>query len=675
MLRSRAHRCRIQMENIMPQDSNDKSRRQFLANSTILGAAGALWSALPFSSSGSAYASSQAGSMTADLILFNGKLHTVDREKPMATAVAIKDGRFIAVGTDGEAMAHKSSATQIIDLKGRTVIPGLNDSHLHLIRGGLNYNLELRWEGVPSVADALRLLKDQAARTPTPQWVRVVGGWNEFQFAEKRMPTLEEINQAAPDTPVFLLHLYDRALLNRAALKAVGYTKDTPNPPGGEIQRNKFGEPTGLLIARPNAMILYATLAKGPKLPLEYQVNSTRQFMRELNRLGLTSAIDAGGGYQNYPDDYQVIQELADRGQLTVRIAYNLFTQKPKEELADFKNWSAKVKPGDGTDFLRHNGAGEMLVFSAADFEDFLEPRPDLPQTMEQELEPVVRHLVEQRWPFRLHATYNESISRMLDVFEKVNRDIPFNGLPWFFDHAETISSQNIERVRALGGGIAIQDRMAFQGEYFVDRYGAKAAEKTPPIQRMLAEAIPVGAGTDATRVSSYNPWTSLYWLVSGKTVGGMALYPEGLSRETALQLFTHGSAWFSSEQGKKGQIKVGQMADLAALSLDFFSVDEEAIKGIESVLTIVDGKVVYGAGEFDKLGPAQVPVLPEWSPVAKVPGHWRAGTPSLALAAHQCVGPCGVHAHSHERARHSSVPVNDYQGFWGALGCSCFAF
>ncbi|WP_241664323.1 amidohydrolase [Pseudomonas sp. Sample_10] len=613
--------------------------------------------------------------MTADLILFNGKLHTVDREKPMATAVAIKDGRFIAVGTDGEAMAHKSSATQIIDLKGRTVIPGLNDSHLHLIRGGLNYNLELRWEGVPSVADALRLLKDQAARTPTPQWVRVVGGWNEFQFAEKRMPTLEEINQAAPDTPVFLLHLYDRALLNRAALKAVGYTKDTPNPPGGEIQRNKFGEPTGLLIARPNAMILYATLAKGPKLPLEYQVNSTRQFMRELNRLGLTSAIDAGGGYQNYPDDYQVIQELADRGQLTVRIAYNLFTQKPKEELADFKNWSAKVKPGDGTDFLRHNGAGEMLVFSAADFEDFLEPRPDLPQTMEQELEPVVRHLVEQRWPFRLHATYNESISRMLDVFEKVNRDIPFNGLPWFFDHAETISSQNIERVRALGGGIAIQDRMAFQGEYFVDRYGAKAAEKTPPIQRMLAEAIPVGAGTDATRVSSYNPWTSLYWLVSGKTVGGMALYPEGLSRETALQLFTHGSAWFSSEQGKKGQIKVGQMADLAALSLDFFSVDEEAIKGIESVLTIVDGKVVYGAGEFDKLGPAQVPVLPEWSPVAKVPGHWRAGTPSLALAAHQCVGPCGVHAHSHERARHSSVPVNDYQGFWGALGCSCFAF
>lgn len=610
----------------------------------------------------------------ADLILFNGRLHTVDRAKPRASAVAIKDGRFIAVGNDAQAMALRGAGTQVIDLMGRTVIPGLNDSHLHLIRGGLNYNLELRWEGVPSLADALRLLKEQAQRTPAPQWVRVVGGWNEFQFAEKRMPTLEELNQAAPDTPVFVLHLYDRALLNRAALRVVGYDRNTPNPPGGEIVRDGNGNPTGMLIARPNAMILYSTLAKGPKLPLEYQVNSTRQFMRELNRLGVTSAIDAGGGFQNYPDDYQVINELAAKQQLTVRIAYNLFTQKPKEELADFKHWTSSVTYGQGDDFLRHNGAGEMLVFSAADFEDFLEPRPDLSQTMEQELEPVVRHLVEQRWPFRLHAAYDESISRMLDVFEKVDRDIPFNGLPWFFDHAETISPKNIERVRALGGGIAIQDRMAFQGEYFVERYGAKAAEMTPPIQRMLAEGIPVGAGTDATRVSSYNPWTSLYWMVSGKTVGGLELHPQGLSRDTALELYTHGSAWFSSEQGKKGQIKVGQLADLVALSADYFSVEEEAIKWIESLLTVVDGKVVHAAGDFDKLAPPSLPVTPDWSPVVKVPGHWKPGAP-LQNQVHQCSGPCAVHAHGHQKARLSSVPVSDFQGFWGAFGCSCFAF
>lgn len=622
-------------------------------------------------------------SNSASLIITNGKFHTVDREAPTAQAVAIRDGKFLAVGSENDVMQHAGPETQVIDLHGHTAVPGLNDSHLHLIRGGLNYNLELRWEGVPSLADALRMLKEQALRTPSPQWVRVVGGWTEFQFAERRMPTLDEINQAAPDTPVFILHLYDRALLNRAALKVVGYTKNTPNPPGGEIQRDGNGNPTGMLIAKPNAMILYATLAKGPKLPLEQQVNSTRQFMRELNRLGLTSAIDAGGGFQNYPDDYQVISELHDKQQLTLRIAYNLFTQRPKQELEDFQLWTDMLKPGQGTDFYRHNGAGEMLVFSAADFEDFLQPRPDLPEGTEDELERVVRHLVEHRWPFRLHATYDESISRMLNVFEKVNRDIPFNGLHWIFDHAETISERNIERVKALGGGIAVQHRMAFQGEYFVERYGKEAAKQTPPVAKMLAAELPVGLGTDATRVASYNPWTALYWLVSGRTVGGMAMYDDSarLDRETALMLWTQGSAWFSTEQGKKGQIKVGQLADLAVLSQDYFSIPEEQIKGIESVMTVVDGKVVYAAGSFSPLAPPAIPVLPDWSPVTQVPGHYRSAPPSAAARvgllsqAHQCCGPCGVHAHQHDVARRSSIPVSDDNAFWGAFGCSCFAF
>jgi predicted amidohydrolase YtcJ len=614
----------------------------------------------------------------ADLILTNGRFHTLDRSNPQADAVAVADGRFLAVGNAADVMRHRGDATRVVDLDGHTVIPGLNDSHLHLIRGGLNYNLELRWEGVPSLADALRMLREQALRTPNPQWVRVVGGWNEFQFAERRMPTIEELNAAAPDTPVFVLHLYDRALLNRAALRAVGYDKSTPNPPGGEIVRDASGNPTGMLIARPNAMILYATLAKGPKLPLEAQINSTRHFMRELNRLGLTSAIDAGGGFQNYPEDYQVVEQLAAQDQLTIRIAYNLFTQNKGRELDDFKTWTEMVTPGQGDDWYRHNGAGEMLVFSAADFEDFLEPRPDLPAGMEAELEGVVRHLVANRWPFRLHATYDESISRMLDVFEKVDREIPFDGLRWMFDHAETITPRNIERVRALGGGIAIQHRMAFQGEYFVERYGAKAAETTPPIKRMLDAGIPVGAGTDATRVASYNPWTALYWLVSGRTVGGLRLYDAGarLDRHTALELWTAGSAWFSSEQGHKGRIQEGMLADLAVLSDDYFRVDEESIKAIESVLTIVGGHIVFGQGPFGKLSPPALPVLPEWSPVAKVPGHYRpVQQGAVAKLPHQCRGACGVHAHAHDRARKSDVPVSDFSAFWGAFGCSCFAF
>ncbi|HEX9785418.1 MAG TPA: amidohydrolase, partial [Opitutaceae bacterium] len=356
--------------------------------------------------------------------------------------------------------------TRVIDAGGRTIIPGLIDSHLHVIRGGLNYNLELRWDGVPSLADALRILREQALRTPPGQWVRVVGGWSEFQFVEKRLPTLEELNEAAPDTPVFILHLYCQAMLNGAALRAVGYDKNTPNPPGGEIERDKYGNPTGLLVARPNATILYATLAKGPKLPPEHQLNSTRHFMRELNRLGVTSIIDAGGGFQNYPEDYAIVNELHARGEMTLRIVYNLFTQRPKQEKDDFVRWIKMTEPGQGDDYFRMNGAGEMLVFSAADFEDFLEPRPDLPPSLEGELKEVVTVLAKNRWPFRLHATYDESITRFLSVLEDVNREVPLHGLNWFFfDHAETISDQNLERVRALGGGIAVQHRMAFQGE------------------------------------------------------------------------------------------------------------------------------------------------------------------------------------------------------------------
>jgi len=457
--------------------------------------------------------------MTApDLILYNGKITTLDRQRPEVSAIAIKDGLVSAIGSDDEINKLAKNGSQKIDLKKRRVIPGLNDSHLHFIRGGLNYNMELRWDGVPSLSMALDMLKKQVLITPPPQWVRVIGGWSEFQFIEKRLPTLKELNAIAPDTPVFILHLYDRALLNAAALRAVGYTKETPDPIGGRIERDTNGNPTGMLIAEPNAMILYATLAKGPKLSVADQTNSTRHFMRELNRLGLTSCIDAGGGFQNYPQDYQVIEHLHQNNQMTLRIAYNLFTQNPGKELADFQKWSKMVSPYSGDSMYRQNGAGEMLVFSAADFEDFLVARPDMPSKMEGDLKGVVRFLVENRWPFRLHATYDETITRALNVFEEINREVPFKDLCWFFDHAETVSDANLNRIKALNGGIAIQHRMAFQGEYFIQRYGKEAAKRSPPIRKMIDLGIPVGAGTDATRVASYNPWVSLYWLVTGKT-------------------------------------------------------------------------------------------------------------------------------------------------------------
>src|SRR5258707_2927736 len=594
-----------------------------------------------------------------DLILHRGLFTTLDRGNPTASAVAIKDGVFTAVGHDQEVMKLGGPSTKVIDLRGRRVLPGLIDNHLHIIRGGLNFNMELRWDGVWSLSDAMAMLKKQVAITPPPQWVRVVGGFTEHQFAEKRLPTIDELNAAAPDTPVFLLHLYDRALLNAAALRAVGYTKDTPAPLGGEIVRDAKGNPTGLLLAKPNAGILYATLAKGPKLPFDYQVNSTRHFMRELNRLGVTGAIDAGGGFQNFPEDYAVIQKLSDEGQLTIRLAYNLFTQKPKGEKQDFLNWTRTSKYKQGTDYFRHNGAGEMLVFSAADFEDFRVQRPEMPPEMEGELKDVVRILVQNRWPWRLHATYDETISRALDAYERVNRDTPIKDLHWFFDHAETISERSMDRIAALGGGIAVQHRMTYQGEYFVERYGARAAEATPPVARMLEKGLKVAAGTDATRVASHNPWVSLAWLVTGRTVGGLRIYPQRncVDRETALRLWTENATWFSNEEGRKGRIEAGQLADLIVPDRDYFACAESEIADTVSELTIVGGRIVYATGIFASLDTPPPPAVPDWSPVrrfgafasAAERGEW--GHRQRLDDGGGWAGVCPVHGHHHGRA------------------------
>ncbi len=562
-----------------------------------------------------------------DLIITNGKVATMTREGAFAQAVAMKDGKITAVGSNASVLKLKTADTQVIDADGKTVIPGLNDSHLHIIREGLNYNAELRWDGVTSLKKAMQMLKEQAARTPDGAWIKVVGGWNEFQFEEKRLPTLEEINEAVPDKPVFLLYLYGLGFLNKKGIETLGYTAETRFK-DGVVEVGADGKPTGKLIAKPNAMILYTTLAKTTVLPREQQLNSTIQYYRDLNRLGLTSAIDAGGGGQAYPDDYAVSLELAKDGKLTVRTSYYLFAQKPGKELEDYQRWLTQTKPDKNEHLFYANGyntegGGENLVWSAADFENFLEPRPDMPHEMEGELEPVLRLLIKNRWPFRIHATYDESIDRDLAVIEKVSKDLPLNGLRWFFDHAETISDKQLRRVKALGGGIAVQNRMYFQGEHYWKQYGAQTRQM-PPIKKMLEMKIPVGLGTDGTRVSSYGPWPSIYWAVTGKTAGGLKLWQpqDVLSRYQALKLMTQGSAWMSGEEKLKGTLAKGQYADLVILPHDYFSMDVEQIKHLESALTIVNGKVVYAGEQFQQLAPKALEVKPDWSPVKYYGGY-----------------------------------------------------
>lgn len=575
----------------------------------------------------------------AETIIYNALVYTLDDSKPTAQAVAIANGKILKVGSDKNILELKSKSTLLIDAKGKCLIPGIFDSHIHVIRGGRFYHSELRWDGVRSLKRALEMLTEQAKRTPKGQWIRVVGGWSAYQFEEKRMPTLEEINEATGNVPTFILYLYGHAYLNQAGLKLLNIDANTPNPKGGLIEKDINGNPTGLLVAEPNAFLLYSTLAKLPELSEEEKVNSTISYMRELNRFGITAVMDAGGGFQNFPDDYGISDRLCESDQLTVRLPYYLFAQKAGSELNDYTKWISTVEIGHSCDddhpkkpkyfgFKKTEyhvqGGGENLVASAADFENFDQPRPELSPEMEGQLKQVLTLLVKNKWPFRIHATYDESITRFLNVIEEIDRETPLNGLMWFFDHAETVSEENLLRIKKLGGGIAIQFRMAFQGESFTKRYGKTAAEHTPPIKRILELGIPVGMGSDGTRVSSYNPFIGLYWLTTGKTIGGnMHMSKDNtLDRVTALKLYTQGSAKLIRMDSDRGKIKEGYLADLAILSDDYFKVDDEEIQKIESVLTILNGNVVYGIGEFAGFDKYKLNILPEWSPVRHFGGY-----------------------------------------------------
>ena len=564
----------------------------------------------------------------ADFILYNGKVATMEKPGEFVEAIASKDGIILATGTSESILSnYKNDSTRVIDASGKTVIPGLNDSHIHIIREGLNFNSELRWDGVKTLKRAMEMLKEQAERTPEGKWIKVVGGWNEYQFKEKRQPTIAEINAAVPNKPVYITYLYGKAFINKKGIEVLGYDRNTYYE-GSLVELDKDSVPTGLIFAKETPRAIYSTLGLTTKLDQEERLNSTLHFYRELNRFGITSAVDAAGGGQNYPADYEVALQLAQENKLTVRTSYYLFAQQKDRELQDYQEWMLRTHPNKNDQMLMANGfsmegAGENIVATAADFENFLEPRTILSEQMEEDLEPVIKLLVKNRWPFRLHATYGESIDRMLNVFEKVNAETPFNGLRWFFDHAETITDSELKRVQKLGGGIAVQFRMYFQGELYTKRYG-KPKQQIPPIKKMLEMGIPVGMGTDATRISTYNPWMAMHWLITGKTIGDMQFWPKDqvLDRFTALQLYTSGSAWCSGEENVKGKLIKGMYADMTLLSDDYFSIKDDDIKGITSLLTVLNGKIVFGSGSYEGYNPPLPPVIPEWSPVNYYGGY-----------------------------------------------------
>jgi predicted amidohydrolase YtcJ len=545
--------------------------------------------------------SSPAAHQAADLVLVNGRIVTVDRYFSIKQAVAIKDGKFLAVGSNDEIRRFAAPNTRTIDLKGRTVLPGLFDSHTHVLRGGRTWDLEVNWVNVKSLAEGFKLIADRAAKVPPGTWIRVVGGWHDTQLVEKRMPTVAELDAVAPNHPVWMQRLYDRAILNTAGLKALGITADVQDPPRGKVLRDAGGKPIGVL----GFFGILNWYLKLPQPTLEDEVRSMRNFFRELNRMGLTAIGDLAGGGQNWPDHYRGVEELHRRGELTLRVRWYMQPNRPGQEIEVIRQFIEKVKPGSGDDWLRPVGIGEQVTVGIFDGDAFVSNPPTFSPKALEEWKTIVRMIAESGWRFQAHATRDNSVRQLLPAIEELAKEIPSSkDRRLAFAHLEDVSVETMDRIKALGGGIAVQDRLIYHGQDVVKTLGRGFVRRAPPLKTMLHRGVPVGAGTDATRTAPYPPFWSIWWLVTGKTLDGVALRgpEENLSREEALRLYTAGSAWFSFDEDKLGSIEPGKLADLIVISADYLTVPVDRIKELESVLTIVGGKPVYAAGEFARL-------------------------------------------------------------------------
>jgi predicted amidohydrolase YtcJ len=529
-----------------------------------------------------------------DAALINGKIITLDERSTMAEALAVRDGKIVAVGRSADIRNLAGPATRIIDFGGRTVIPGLIDSHMHAIRAALFYATEVNWIGTGSIPEAMERVA-MAARNARPgQWIIVAGGWTEHQFAEKRRPTQAELVAAAPDHPVYIQLFYAAALLTPSGFKALNITSDNDVPPRGKIERDAAGNPTGWINGdNPTITALF------DKLPLpsfDESVAGTRQFFRELNRLGLTGVSDPGGFNLTAASYLPLFRVWQDRA-LTVRVIFSLFAQRPGKELEDYQNLTQMLPMGFGDDMLRFNGIGENVTWGMYNNDSPTEAH-------KQQYYEVAKWAASRGMTLTQHWSNDSSVHHLLDVFERVNRDTPIAGLRWSIAHLNDGSVANFQRMKALGVGWLMQDAMYFGGDALIRTRGAEIARHTPAIKTAMNIGIHVGGGTDAHRVMSYNPFVSLQWMIDGKTVAGTPTRDadELPNREEALRLYTQGSAWFTRDDGRRSALTAGRLADLAVLTRDFAGVPTDEIGGIESLLTMVGGRIVYAAGPFAAL-------------------------------------------------------------------------
>jgi predicted amidohydrolase YtcJ len=543
-----------------------------------------------------ALSSRTAAAQSVDSVLFNGKVLTVDADFSMREALAIAHGKVFATGTSADMKKLADGRTRLIDLGGRTVIPGLTDGHIHGVRAALTFGTEVNWIGVPSLKDALDKIRQAAAAQAAGSWIVVAGGWTEEQFSEKRRPTPQEVAEAAPQNPVYIQHLYDWLLLSPKAMETLNIHGDDDVAPGGKLELGADGKPTGIVVAGGGA--LGKLFDKLPKPTLAQQVESSKKFFREMNTLGITGIVD-GGGVSMYPASYQAAFSLWRDKDLTVRIAYHLCAPKPGSELADLQNLTQLLPQGFGDDMLHFNGPGEILIW--ADWTD-----GDITPDGKAKLAELLRWAAAKGYTIQLHWNPDRTVHDLLDVIEDINRDFPVARLRWTVLHLYNASEDNLKRMKSLGLIWGVQDGLYFGGERLQQEVGAERARDMPRIATALKLGLVVAGGTDAHRVSSYNPFVSLQWYLDGTTIGGVTTRgeAEAPSRRQALEMYTKSPAFMANDDAWRGTLEPGKTADLAVLTADYMTAPVKEIGRIRSLLPMVGGRVVHADGPFATLVP-----------------------------------------------------------------------
>ncbi len=481
---------------------------------------------------------------SADTVLFNGKILTVDKDFSVQQALAIGNGRIVATGSSAAMKKLAGDKAKLVDLGGRTVIPGLTDGHIHGIRAALTFGTEVNWIGVPTLKEALEKIR-AAAKTQKPgSWIVVAGGWTEEQFAEKRRPTPADIATLAPDNPIYIQHLYDWLLLSPKAMEALNIRDEADVAPGGKLARDG-DKPTGVIDANGNA--LGKIFDKLPKPTMAQQIDGSKKFFSEMNSLGIT------GMTQLLP-------------------------------------------PGFGDPMLHFNGPGEILIWP--DWTD-----GDITPDGKAKVAELLRWAASKRYTIQLHWNPDRTVHDLLDVVEDINKDFPVRELRWAVLHLYNVSEDSLKRMKSLGLVWGVQDGLYFGGERLQKEVGVEPAKLMPRISTAMKLGLTVAGGTDAHRVSSYNPFIALQWYLDGTTIGGTQTRgpEEAPSRRQALEMYTRNSAFIANDDDKRGTLEVGKFADLAVLSADYLTAPVKEIGKIRSVLTMVGGKVVYAAAPFAK--------------------------------------------------------------------------